>query len=393
MKRSVLKYSSTALKAAAGLALASSAFAQTASHQELYEILEAQQARIDALEQGDTGSAATSASGKTTIGGYGELHYNNLNGREAAGNKEEIDFHRFVVFIGHEFSDRVRFFSEVELEHSLAGDDKPGEVELEQAYIEYDLTQNITARGGLALLPVGILNETHEPATFYGVERNNIENVIIPSTWWAGGAGFTFRIPGAGVTIDTVLHEGLSVSADTTDSNVFRIRSGRQKTAEASASDLAFTTRVKYTAIPGLEVAASLQYQDDISQIANDGLDRGLLYSGHIVLNRGMFGLRALYSAWDLSGSAVEATDADKQNGWYIEPSISINKQWGVFARHEDVDGARSQDEFKENVIGVNYYPHENVVLKADFRRRDHELESDEGRDFNGFDLGIGYQF
>jgi len=385
--------------------LGTAAFAQnnSADTAELYQILEAQQARIDALEQQqgntstnnnsfDSHGSSFDSRGNTTLGGYGELHYNNLNGKTSAGDTEEIDFHRFVLFIGHQFNDRLRLFSEIELEHSLAGDGAPGEVELEQAYVEYDVNRQLTVRGGLALLPVGILNETHEPPTFYGVERNNIENVIVPSTWWAGGAGFTLKLPIAGLTWDAMLHEGLAVP--TSGSNAFRIRSGRQKTAEASASDLAVTTRLKYTGLPGLELAASVQYQDDISQISGDGLDRGILFSTHAVIERGKFGLRALYSAWDLSGAAVEAAgDAAYQYGWYIEPGYKLNPQWGIFARYEKVDGARDSDEFNEIVAGVNYYPHPRVVLKLDVRAREQEIDSQEGRNFDGFDLGIGYQF
>ena len=50
------------------------------------------------------------------IGGYGELHYNNLN------SKKEIDLHRFVLFFGHKFSGRIRFHSEVEIEHAFLKD-------------------------------------------------------------------------------------------------------------------------------------------------------------------------------------------------------------------------------------------------------------------------------
>ena len=117
---------------------------------------------------------------RTTLGGYGELHLNQ-------GDKEQIDFHRFVLFVNHRFSDRVKFFSELELEHSLSGDGKPGEVELEQAYIEFSLDNDWSIRAGQYLLPLGILNEVHEPDTFYGVERNSVEANIIPTTWWEGG--------------------------------------------------------------------------------------------------------------------------------------------------------------------------------------------------------------
>ncbi len=120
---------------------------------------------------------------RTTIGGYGELHYNNISAEDSSRDYKSIDFHRFVLFFGHEFNDSTRFYSEVELEHSFIADtggNTPGEVELEQAYIEWDLRDNLHAKGGLFLVPVGILNQTHEPNTFYGVERNDVENIIIP---------------------------------------------------------------------------------------------------------------------------------------------------------------------------------------------------------------------
>ena len=98
-----------------------------------------------------TTASSTSAFANTSIGGYGELHYNNIKNNNG-DDKKEIDFHRFVLFIGHEFSDKLRFFSEFELEHSLAGEGKNGEVELEQAYVEYDYSDAITAKVGLFLV-------------------------------------------------------------------------------------------------------------------------------------------------------------------------------------------------------------------------------------------------
>jgi len=86
--------------------------------------------------------AQVKLSNKTTIGGYGELHYNaHRDDDNSENHKSQIDFHRFVLFINHEFNDKMRFVSELELEHSLSGEGQPGEVELEQAYIQYDLTQ------------------------------------------------------------------------------------------------------------------------------------------------------------------------------------------------------------------------------------------------------------
>ncbi len=333
-------------------------------------------------------AAADTQPRKTSIGGYGELHYSQIDAD--SGDRDEIDFHRFVLFFGHEFSDRVRFFSEFELEHSLAGEGKPGEVELEQAYVEFALRDNLFAKTGLFLLPVGILNETHEPPTFYGVERNDVESIILPSTWWEAGAGMRGNLAG-GLSWDAALHSGLAIP--TSGSSAFRVRSGRQKVAEATASDLAATFRLKYTGVPGLELAASYQYQSDPSQVPGDGLDSGRLLTAHAIYQHERFGLRALYGAWDFAGAAVEAADADSQSGWYVEPSFRISDQWGVYARYEDLDAARQQDRFSQSEFGFNYWPTDGVVLKVDFRSREFDLPALSASDFDAIDLGFGYNF
>ncbi len=408
----------TAPAVAALLLTSAPALAQDApSIEEVWALVQQQQAQIEALEaeldKARKGMAATdekvaetearveatgdfveslavadSGPRKTSIGAYGELHYNNISAD--SGDTEEIDFHRFVLFFGHEFNDRIRFFSEFELEHSLAGDGAPGEVELEQAYVEFALRDDLYARTGLFLVPVGIINETHEPPTFYGVERNDVESIIIPATWWEAGAGIRGNLAG-GLSWDASLHSGLAMP--TTGGSAFRVRSGRQKVAEALASDPAATFRLKYTGLPGLELAASYQYQSDPSQVAGDGLDSGQLITTHAIYQRDRFALRALYAAWNFDGTAVEAADADQQSGWYIEPSFRVSDKWGVYARYEDLDAARQQDQFTQSEVGFNYWPHENVVLKMDLRRREFTLPALSASDFDAVDLGFGYQF
>lgn len=419
--------------------------ADSGEFQELRKMVQELKSKLDKAEQrleemsrdvsGNTqaveaaSAAIESAEGKPSvfdnmaIGGYGELHYNNLDADNSAHDKDELDFHRFVLFFGYEYSDNLRFFSEVELEHALAGEDKPGEVELEQAFVEYDFDARNTGRAGVFLLPVGIMNETHEPPTFYGVERNPVENVIIPATWWAGGVGFTHRADN-GITLDLALHEGLEIDpgdstareincatsistpptanvctgteVTTPNSGEVRIRGGRQKTANARADDLAWTGRIKYTGLPGLELAATVQYQSDLAQdhergAANDVKD-AWLYETHAAFNRGPFGLRALYARWDIDADGA-AEEYDEQDGWYLEPSWKFGESFGVFARYSDVDGGRSRDRFDQWTLGFNYWLNEDTVLKADYQERDHDNTGDEGRDFDGFNLGVGYQF
>lgn len=352
------------------------------------KVLKALEKRLDETEQqlDLTATAVESASSNksaTSIGGYGELHYNNIQTKNG-GSKKEIDFHRFVLFIGHEFNSKLRFFSEFELEHSLSGDGKPGEVELEQAYVEYDYSDTVTTKAGLFLIPVGILNETHEPPTFYGVERNPVEKNIIPSTWWEAGAGVTIK-PTGGITFDAVVSSGLKVGDD------YKIRGGRQKVAKAAAESFAYTGRIKYTAIPGLELAATLQYQEDLSQDDKtvDQADATLL-EAHAIYNVGKFGLRALYARWDIDGDEAKALGRDEQTGWYLEPSYRISEKVGVFARYATYDNnAGNSADTEENVstVGINYYLHENVVFKAD-------IEKYTGKsDKQGFNVGVGYQF
>lgn len=323
---------------------------------------------------------------KTHIGGYGELHYNNLQGEGGASDKSELDFHRFILYLNHDFSDSVKFNSELEVEHSISGDDQPGEVELEQAYIDFLIHDYFTVRGGLFLLPVGIINEVHEPPTFYGVERNPVEKNIIPATWWEGGfGGYGQIVPG--LTYDLYLHSGLETTGPD-----YSIRSGRQKVGKASADNLAATARIRWNAIPGLELAASYQYQDDITQGKDDAAGRADMVEAHAIASKGAFTLKALYAMWNLEGSGPDASGADEQVGYYIEPSFKLTSTVGVFARFNQWDnqaGSNSESEKTQWDMGINYWPHPNVVVKADYQIQ--ENENDKNQD--GFNLGIGYSF
>ncbi|GAA4356784.1 FlxA-like family protein [Kangiella marina] len=365
------------------------------TNEELRQLIDAQQKEINELKESvkkaDKKAEASveaaeksmnnSASSKLSFGGYGELHYNNIE------DKESIDFHRFVTFMGYQFTDSIRFFSELELEHSLSGDGKPGEVELEQAYVEIDVTDATSIKSGLFLVPVGILNETHEPPTFYGVERNPIEKNIIPTTWWEAGAGVTSKLA-EGLTADFAIHSGLEVPNDAGVYD-FSIRSGRQKVAKANADSFAYTARIKYTAIPGLELAASVQHQTDLTQgVLNADAN---LYTAHAIYNVDGFGIRALYAGWDIDSAEAEMNGQDKQDGFFVEPSYRFNDEFGIFARYSVWDNAAGNSsintEMKQSNVGFNYWPHENVVFKFDLENRSG------AQDGNGFNLGVGYQF
>jgi len=364
------------------------------------ERLKEMEIRLDSM----TSSKAAWAE-KTSFGGYGEMHLNKLkNKKPGVAGKDEMDFHRFVLFMGHEFNERVRFFSELEVEHALVKDTdtdtdtatgpapktnpNSGELELEQAYLDFTLNDTLSAKAGLFLLPVGIINETHEPPVFYGVERNPVENKIIPATWWEGGGGVTARL-GNGFTLDGAITGGLKTTAGKT----YAVRDGRQKVASAVAKDAAYTARLKWAGIPGVELAGTVHRQADITQSADPTAGAAMLYEAHAVVNKGAFGLRALYAGWNLDGSGPKAVGADKQNGWYVEPAWKFSEQWGVFARKSNWDnqaGDAADSKYSQADVGVNYWPHPDVVVKLDFQNQQSPTGKDE---FDGYNVGVGYQF
>jgi hypothetical protein len=417
-----------------GLNITAAAQAATPSTDEMWAIIQQQQEQIatlvEQLSQNNSRLSETeivaeatisavekismtpTSANKTNIGGYGELHYNNLEKDDGSGDKDAMDFHRFVLFTSHQFSDSIRFFSELEVEHSISGEGKVGEVELEQAFIEWDLSANQTAKAGLFLLPIGIINETHEPNTFYGTERNNVEKNIIPATWWEGGAALSGELS-QGLSYDIAAHSGLFL-----DDGEYKPRDGRQKVGKAKADDMAFTGRLKYTAIPGLELATSIQYQADVTQNEGSKAVDGTLFETHIAWQRDNFQLRALYAQWDfdtaindyastpatnyqpgtefaLATPATAAkiiTGADKQTGFYIEPSYKFNERFGIFARFSEFDNnaASVADTAVEQFdLGMNYWLHPNVVFKIDYQNQD----NNSGTGSDGINIGVGYSY
>ncbi len=363
----------------------------------------------DLEDMRDQRARGASWADKTSVGGYGELHYNNLENDGTGGDLDRVDFHRFVLYFAHEFTDRIRFFSELELEHALTADTAdgsgPGEVELEQAFLEFDLTPNHRLTTGLNLIPVGIINPTHEPPTFYGAERNPVETEIIPSTWWEAEIGAHGQIM-PGLNYDVMLHSGLEVP--TTGSSAWRIRSGRNKVAEASADDAAMSARLRYTGIPGLEVGVTGQYQADVTQSSFSEDISAWLFEAHVDFRRGPFGFRGLYAHWDLDdgpiGTGPAAVGADDLEGFYVEPSYrfripgTVPGEIGVFARYNQYDarngfgGALLQYiEYQQIDVGLNYWPHQNVVFKFDYQWQD--ADGTANGEFDGFNLGVGYQF
>jgi hypothetical protein len=376
-----MKFTSTLLASSLATSLSISPMAAQAVTDEEFNQLKAQfEQMAEAIE-----SSPASSGSQTTVGGYGEMHYTNLS--DGTTRTKEIDFHRFILFVGHEFSDSVRFFSEVEIEHSLIKDTADGsgagEIELEQAYIEVDLDDNSSVISGLFLLPVGIINETHEPPVFYGTERNIVEKAIIPATWWEGGVMLSSN-NATGLSYDIAVTSGLNV-----DPATVVIRKGRQKVAEALGNNLAVIGRLKYTGTAGLELAASIQLQDDITQSAADNVAGATLVETHAIWQTGAVELRALYARWDIDGDGAAALNMDVQDGGYLEASYKASSNMGFYTRYNMWDNGGAGDTENTKIeVGMSYWPHENVVFKLDYQSENAAAGNDDG-----INAGVGYQF
>ncbi len=341
---------------------------------------------VDFIDSGDgmrpgTGaptSESAAAHAATGVGAYGEFH------ARLGDDGKAIDLHRFVALFGHEFDASMRFWGEIEIEHAQVSGSQ-GEVSVEQAYIEQDMGSDRLLRAGLVLVPAGIVNESHEPTAFYGVERNPVERAIVPTTWREAGVMILGR---AGHSVDYALavHSGLAVDGD------YSIRRGRQGASQARLEDLAYTARLRWRGEVGWTLSGTVQYQEDIGQGATPGLGEAVLATVHATWRRGEFEGRALYASWWLAGGGARAFGADRQAGWYIEPAWRPTARLGVFVRQGlwDVrphDGVDSQA--TETVVGVDFQWHEGVVVKADLAWN----RSGRAGRTRTIDLGLGFSF
>jgi len=156
---------------------------------------------------------------RTTIGGYGEVHYANPSGPDSPG---QVDVKRFVLFFGHSFSERIALRSELEVEDTkVEGGQGGGEVALEQAYLDYRFSPAATLRAGLILPPIGIINEVHEPPTFNGVSRPSLVDVVIPLAWGVLGVCMVVTLPGAsGLSYRAYLVNGLVAGGFSPDEGI-----------------------------------------------------------------------------------------------------------------------------------------------------------------------------
>jgi hypothetical protein len=229
---------------------------------------------------------------KLLIGGYGEVHYNQpLSGDTY--NNGKLDVHRVVMLLGYNFNEKTQFITEIEYEHVK-------EVYVEQAFLQYKLNNAINFRGGLMLVPMGIINEYHEPTTFNGVERPLVDNTITPTTWREIGFGITGTILPASLKYQAYVMNGFNgYDGSAKLSGAKGMRSGRQKGAESYMSAPNFAGKIEYFGIRGLNLGVSTYLGKTQSTLYN-GIDKdddaAVAMADSSVVGISMLGLDTRYS-------------------------------------------------------------------------------------------------
>lgn len=350
-----------------------------------------------------------------SIGGYGEMLYQGFDSTRddgaTSGRKDELDFLRAVLYVGYKWNDDWLFNSEIEWEHAKAGEGQRGEVAVEFAYLERRIRPEINARGGLLLVPMGFVNELHEPTVFLGARRPGIEQAILPTTWRENGVGVFGEV--GPVSYRTYLMNGLEAERFAAAG----IRSARQNGAKAIAEDLAWVGRIDWTAIPGF-VAGISGYVGDSSQGLADAagelsVDARLL-EVHAEWRGAGFQGRGLWVAGELDGVARlnrklaltgDRSVGKKLGGYYLEAGYDVlgrvadSRQSLVpFARWESYDTQREvpsgfarnpANEIEILTVGVSWKPIEQLIFKADWQ----DVDNGAGTGVDQFNLALGYIF
>lgn len=329
----------------------------------------------------------------TVIGGYGELHLNLT--RTMTSTNGVFDFHRFVLFVAHRFNSEWSFASELELEHQFVKDNH-GELELEQAYVQYRPSDLFSLRAGTVLVPVGQINGKHEPETFLGVERPKYYNTLVPTTWYANGVQILGEAAGfewAAGAVNGLDGTQITASKGIRDSR----RNAYSGVFTHNGENLLYSALVDFTGIKGLKAGVSGHYNSAWTSASNS--IPLLLTEGHIrwdgagILFAADFGWLGYFAtnAADLSSSAGISADLGCDVAAYLSWPVRLIP----FARGYWIDTAFTRFSGAASVswawgwaAGLNFEPVPGIVFKADV-----------GEEYGtnaytvSFNAGAGYHF
>lgn len=320
------------------------------------------------------GSAASKvyySNSPLSIGGYGEMFYAYTNNDNAA-NTSKVDVYRFVPYIGYKFTDDIVLNVEIEFEHGGVKEDADGDgyVIVEFMYLDFLFNNNANIRVGNMLLPMGLINEKHEPTLFNTVQRPNTSKNLIPSTWHESGLmvygeiseGLSYKLGGY-----TALD--LELGAGSRDKWLRNSRIGSFGNTERGDDEdnlgLAVVGRVDYTAVNGLLLGASSYLDSNLN-----------MYDLHVDYKKDAFRSYGVYTQTSRSKTVIN--EPEKAKGGFVNIGYDIlsftnsNDRMPLFVQYESVaaqdkvTNGVSVDAIETTTVGINYFPHEQVVLKMD---------------------------
>ncbi len=347
---------------------------------------------------------ASQAESHFHFGGYGEIHF----GQESGPGGERIDLSRFVFYLGYDFADWITLHSETEIEHGFVEADQ-GEISIEQLHLDLGFSPALNLRVGRYLQPLGIVNQRHEPPSFNGVARPDVETFVLPSTWWGDGLGLFGELA---QDWKYQVYLGSSLDGSGIDP-VEGLHEARQE-GQPGLSQPAVSGRVDWMPTSALRTGVGLFAGglDNGPEGVNPGNDARILVSSvDAQWNVGAFDFAGLYVLDSIDGaSSIGPTVAERMQGWYLEgawhclPETAkqgrlVDADARLFARYEALDtqagmpAGASADPAGERTIwtfGAAFYPVSNLVLKLDYQVRDDASAAGLPERFN---LGIGWQF
>lgn len=365
-------------------------------------------------------AASNSPRSDTSIGGYGEIAY---NGYVHDASRNQADLKRFVLFFGHRFNDQLSFNSEVEVEHAVASSGDQGEVEIEQAYLNYAIKPALNMKAGLFLMPFGFINRNHEPPVFYGVERNEVETRIIPSTWREGGIS-VWGNTASGFSYDVGVTTGFDVAK--LDDASAPLRGSHQELQLAKAASLSVYGSLEYAPVPGLLVGGAVFHGGATHSNADFRRDNTLpdftgigakvtLWDVHGRWQRNGLDLQALYARGTIAHAAALDSVIDTYNsangtarpivpsafyGWLVQGAYSLPlgavMTLDPFVRYEMFNtqaslpnGFIADPANRDRVLtaGLSFHPLHEVVVKIDYQKFLQNSANDR------VNLGFGYMF
>ncbi len=377
--------------------------------------LEAQEDSLQAEVQ-NTIERMQSQDSKLTIGGYGQIDYNQELNSQINYNGN-MDVHRLVLLFGYKFNSKTSFFTEIEMEHVK-------EVFVEQAFLNHKINNWLNFRAGLMLIPMGYINEYHEPPAFNGVERPNVDKYVVPTTWREIGLGFSGRLSEYSIKYQLYVTNGfLGYDGAAKFDGENGLRGGRQKGAKSVFTTPNITGRVDYFAIPGLKIGLSGYFGKSQSTLY-DGIEKNdyvLTQSADSsVVGISMFGVDAQYNinGFGFRGQFIYSEHSNTQaynqltgsdfgsqiKGYYLEASYNIFQTIPTkhklipFVRYENYnthavveDGVTTNDAFarQEYIFGLGWKMHTNAVLKVDYQ----VLVEGNNKQRNFFNMGVGVMF